>query len=131
MLAQSVDSGNWGVLGGLFEIGDDAESCARRELKEETGLDPVAMEMFGIIQSVDATTYSYSNGHEMQAPGFCFAVDVAADAQLVLEKEELSHYGWFELEGIEAHVTSGKIGYSRVGLPAYRRWLETKEFQIV
>ena len=39
VLLQHRDDGRWGLPGGLMELGESCEDTARRETKEETGLD--------------------------------------------------------------------------------------------
>ncbi|MFH0884956.1 MAG: NUDIX hydrolase [Candidatus Micrarchaeota archaeon] len=40
--------GQWAVPGGRIEDGETAEECARREMKEETGLDVEILKLTGI-----------------------------------------------------------------------------------
>jgi len=41
--------GKWNGLGGKFEQGETPEECAIREMKEETGLDVIKMNLKGFI----------------------------------------------------------------------------------
>lgn len=45
--------GKWAIPGGFLNLDETLEQCARRELKEETGLDNVQVEQFGAYSDVD------------------------------------------------------------------------------
>lgn len=45
--------GSWAIPGGFIRMNEDAETGARRELKEETGLETAYMEQFGCFSEVD------------------------------------------------------------------------------
>lgn len=45
--------GCWAFPGGFMQMDEDAESCARRELEEETGLRGVHVEQFGTFSGVN------------------------------------------------------------------------------
>ena len=45
--------GSWAFPGGFIRMDEDAETGARRELNEETGLDSVYVEEFGCFSEVD------------------------------------------------------------------------------
>ena len=45
--------GKWAIPGGFLGLNETLEECARRELKEETGLDNVHVEQFGTFSAVD------------------------------------------------------------------------------
>ena len=45
--------GCWAFPGGFMQMDEDAETCARRELEEETGLKDVKMEQFGAFSELN------------------------------------------------------------------------------
>ena len=45
--------GSWAFPGGFMQMDEDAETCARRELEEETGLKDVKVEQFGAFSDVN------------------------------------------------------------------------------
>ena len=44
---------SWALPGGFIHMDEDAETCAKRELKEETGLEASYIEQFGCFSDVD------------------------------------------------------------------------------
>ena len=55
LIQRGIDpfKGKWAIPGGFLELNETLEECARRELKEETGLDNVQVEQFGTFSAVD------------------------------------------------------------------------------
>lgn len=45
--------GSWAIPGGFLEINETVENCAKRELKEETGLMNVYLQQFHVFSKVD------------------------------------------------------------------------------
>ncbi|MCR5409901.1 MAG: HAD hydrolase-like protein [Lachnospiraceae bacterium] len=50
-----VNSGKWIGVGGKFESGESAEMCLRREVREETGIEPDNFVFHGIIDFISDT----------------------------------------------------------------------------
>ncbi|MFE8699768.1 NUDIX hydrolase [Cytobacillus sp. FJAT-54145] len=48
LLLQHRRDGSWGVPGGLMEVGESLEDTARREVKEETGLEVGELELLDV-----------------------------------------------------------------------------------
>lgn len=44
--------GEWSIPGGLVELGEELAQAARRELKEETGLDVEPIEVIGVFDRI-------------------------------------------------------------------------------
>ncbi|MEA5467294.1 NUDIX hydrolase [Spirulina sp. 06S082] len=54
ILVRRRDTGTWGLPGGIIDWGEDLKTAARRELKEETGLEVVEFgRLVGIYSSRD------------------------------------------------------------------------------
>jgi 8-oxo-dGTP diphosphatase len=51
VLFRSPFKGQWAVPGGRIEDGETAEECAKREMKEETGLDVEILKLTGIYSN--------------------------------------------------------------------------------
>jgi len=64
LLLHRADNDCWGPPGGAVELGEDVETSARRELREETGLEPGDLSLFGVFSGPDLF-YVYPNGDQV------------------------------------------------------------------
>ena len=64
LLMKRSDSGCWGPPGGAVEPGEAVETAARREVREETGLELGELELFGVFSGPELY-YKYPNGDEV------------------------------------------------------------------
>ena len=64
LLMKRSDSGCWGPPGGAVEPGEAVETAARREVREETGLEVGEMVLFGVFSGPEFF-YRYPNGDEV------------------------------------------------------------------
>ena len=80
------NGGKWIGVGGKFEYGESPEECARREVKEETGLEIKILRYFG------SQTWPYPCGLMIG-----FNADYAGGT-LRLQKSELSAGAWFGID---------------------------------
>ncbi|HEX6385968.1 MAG TPA: NUDIX domain-containing protein [Anaerolineae bacterium] len=71
LLQRRTDFDFWGLPGGALEIDEDIESCARRELAEETGLAAGEMRLVGVYTDPRYDVV-YPNGDQAQQFTVCF-----------------------------------------------------------
>jgi len=55
--------GSWGIPGGMLELGETVEQCAKREVEEETGLKLHELKLVGVYSGEELHT-RLANGHE-------------------------------------------------------------------
>lgn len=58
------DTGDWGIPGGLKELNETLEECARREIKEETNLDVDDLKLLTVLSGKDYY-FKYPNNDEL------------------------------------------------------------------
>lgn len=73
LMQRRADSGAWGLIGGLMELGETVEETARREALEETGLAVGKLELFSVFSSDELHTYP--NGDQAQVVTILFTTD--------------------------------------------------------
>ncbi len=101
LLQRRTDFDLWGLPGGVLELNEDWDSCARRELLEETGLEAGALRLVGVYTDprYDVT---YPNGDQVQQYTVCFEAAVSggimrpdgveSSDQVFLESADLVQY---------------------------------------
>ncbi|MCB0703841.1 MAG: NUDIX domain-containing protein [Saprospiraceae bacterium] len=66
LLIRRSDNGNWGLVAGGLEAGENITQCIIREAREETGLALISVEAIGISTNPDIETVNYPNGDIVQ-----------------------------------------------------------------
>ncbi|GAB4495106.1 MAG: NUDIX domain-containing protein [Anaerolineales bacterium] len=89
LLQRRADFDVWGLPGGCLERGEDIETCARRELLEETGLTVGALHLVGLY-SEPALDVTYPNGDQVQQFTVCLHAQIAAGAPRADGEESLA-----------------------------------------
>jgi 8-oxo-dGTP pyrophosphatase MutT (NUDIX family) len=85
---------NWDFPKGLVEAGEDQLTCAKRELKEETGLDAAVDHLVGL--------YRLENGLTV----LVFGCRIAGGAAAIPDTDEIAEVGWYEPSAMPRPVTN-------------------------
>jgi 8-oxo-dGTP diphosphatase len=100
----------WEFPGGKVEAGEDAQTCLRRELREELAIEA------DIGREVSAFQYTYPNGFQVNLVFFqisAYAGEIANQAferLLWVEPHELPSYDFLEADrGLVARIARGEL----------------------
>jgi ADP-ribose pyrophosphatase YjhB (NUDIX family) len=66
LIIERADNGRIGIPAGAFEEGETIEECIKREVREETGLHIIELQVIGISSNPDLETVEYENGDIVQ-----------------------------------------------------------------
>lgn len=118
LLGQRTDNHMWGYAGGAVEIDEDVETCAKRELFEETGLIADEMELFMINSGPDAH-YVYPNGDEVSNVEIIY-ISKKYHGTLKKQEEEIEDLKFFDVKDVTMDMISPPIR------PVFDKYLRKK-----
>ncbi len=90
LLVRHLKSGHWSFPKGHIEAGETEEDTARREIKEETGLDV-------LLDTGFRETVNYSPKKNTKKTVVYF-VGMVASHELIPQQDEISELRWLEIE---------------------------------
>jgi 8-oxo-dGTP diphosphatase len=100
LLVKRRDSGYWAMPGGTMELSDSLESCARREVREEAGIDVVITGMIGTYTD-PATIIAYSDGEVRREFSILLAATAAdASGEALIHDDESTDAQWVSLDAL-------------------------------
>ena len=92
-LQKRADDGHWGYHGGAVELYEAVEDAARREVKEELGLELGELRLFGTYSGPEYR-HIYPNGDEVSPIDIVYLCN-SFSGTLELQEEEVAEVGWF------------------------------------
>jgi ADP-ribose pyrophosphatase YjhB (NUDIX family) len=102
LLMKRSDSGCWGQPGGEVELGEVVETAARREVREETGLEVGEMTLFGVFSGPELF-YRYPNGDEVYNVTIVYVIrDWLGEVRL---NGEHTNWRWYALADIPENIS--------------------------
>jgi ADP-ribose pyrophosphatase YjhB (NUDIX family) len=116
LLMERTDTRDWGLPGGFLELGETVEEAARREIREETGLDIEALQLFGVFSGPEYS-YTYPNGDQVSNVTIVY---LASSPQQPLRPDQVEskQLQFFELDRIPENIISS----DRPIVEHYARW---------
>ncbi|QPP10023.1 NUDIX domain-containing protein [Streptomyces bathyalis] len=97
LLGRRADTGNWSIIGGIPEPGEQPAAAVQREVEEETAVRCVA-ERVVLVQALEEPI-TYPNGDICQYMDICFRCRVTGGEARVNDEESLE-VGWFGLDAL-------------------------------
>lgn len=100
LMIRRTDNGGWGLPAGSLEENEDIEGCIRREVREETGLELLQLEVIGISSRPERESVEYPNGDQVQY----FVVEFYSNSwegQFFSDSDEVSDIRFFPIDDVD------------------------------
>ncbi len=111
-----INGGKWIGVGGKFELGESAEECMLREVREETGLDPTSYEYRGIVTFISDECES-EHMHLFTATEWTGELVECDEGDLAfVKKEDLYDLPMWEGDRIFLEMLKTQCGFFRLTL---------------
>lgn len=112
LLLQHRLDGTWGLPGGIMELGESLEETARREVKEETGLDVGSLKLLNVFSGKDYYL-KVPNGDELYSVTAVYLTNEASGTIDVNKKESIA-VQYFSVNALPENLSSGTQNYINI-----------------
>jgi 8-oxo-dGTP diphosphatase len=109
------DQNLWGLIAGHLETGESITSCAKREAKEELGID---------IDINDLTAISTMYGNNPEYIGLFFTCDKWSGEIKNMEAEKSKQLGFFSLDSLPQDI----VPYMKKGIECFKQKIIFSEY---
>lgn len=104
LMQQRTDDGTWSYPGGRIEIDETVEDGARREVREECGLEVGDLRLLGVFSGKELN-HVYPNGNEVCGVDIVY-VSNDYSGELRCADGEAKHMGFFEINALPQPISS-------------------------
>jgi len=102
LLQKRSDSGEWALHGGAMEMGETTEETAIRETKEELGIIPQSLDLYGVF-SGKPMYHVYPDGNEVYIVCTVYFCDNYA-GDFKIDNKEVQQIEWFNLNELPTNM---------------------------
>ncbi len=106
LLGRRADNGNWAIVSGILEPGEQPAAAIVREIREEAGVEVELVR----LSSVDVTPpLTHANGDQAQYLDLCFLARYTGGEPHPSDDENLE-FAWFSPDALPAPLNDSSVG---------------------
>ena len=122
LLGRRSDTGEWALIYGINEPGEQPADTVVREIKEETGVDAQVTDLVAVVSSDRVVTYANGDNTMYMDHSFLCELRDGGNAQPFVGDEESLSVGWFSPDELPSPLAASTV--ERMAI--FRRYLENK-----
>lgn len=122
LLGRRADTGEWAMVYGIIDPGEQPADAAVREVKEETGVDVVVTDLVSVNSEQRILTYANGDHAQYMDHSFLCALKPGGNAEPFVGDDESLNVGWFSLNELPSPLARS----TTERLSVFRRYLEAK-----
>lgn len=122
LLGRRSDTGEWAMVYGINEPGEQPADTVVREIKEETGVDAVVTDLVAVTSDPNPMTYANGDIAQYMDHSFLCALKPGGNAEPFVGDDESLSVGWFDMDDLPEPLAKSTV--ERLSL--FRRYLENK-----
>ncbi|WEV66901.1 NUDIX domain-containing protein [Bifidobacterium sp. ESL0769] len=100
LLGQRADTGEWAMVYGINEPGEQPADTVVREIKEETGVDAEVTDLVAVVSSSDIITYENGDRTQYMDHSFLCRLKLGGNADPFVGDDESLKVGWFSRDNL-------------------------------
>ena len=122
LLGRRADTGEWAMVYGIIDPGEQPADAAVREVKEETGVDVVPTDLVAVTSATTVTTYANGDRTQYMDHSFLCELRPGGNATPFVGDDESLSVGWFAPDDLPEPLAASTVER----LAIFRRYLENR-----
>ena len=109
LLGRRADTGEWAMVYGINEPGEQPADTVIREVKEETGIDVVVTDLVAVTSSANIITYANGDQTQYMDHSFLCALNPEGNSDPYVGDEESLQVGWFDIDKLPQPLAASTV----------------------
>lgn len=109
LLGRRSDTGEWAMVYGINEPGEQPADTVVREIKEETGVDAVVTDLVAVTSDPNPMTYANGDIVQYMDHSFLCALKPGGNAEPYVGDDESLNVGWFDLNDLPEPLANSTV----------------------